>query len=124
MRPENCARVSAILNAMRNLLLQVHEYDRAYHLELLLNAINDTPQDVLDVLESVEFWGGAGSFSDLYFTASNGNVSDDFQRDNHEYANLLAKLIDVLKAEGFDNPRMRGLRDHFSNVYTKDLRVN
>jgi hypothetical protein len=89
------------LEKMRQLLTRVHADYFADRISEVLDLVRSDTPSAIDILLSNEFWGGAGSFSDLYLCKENGHTSSDFERDNRELRRLLLGVLTNLRAEGY-----------------------
>jgi len=86
---------------MRDLLRRIEATYFADTVDEVLGQLRTGPQKAVARLLGVDFWGGAGSFFDLFFCRENGHVSDDFGRDNRAYCGMLLRLLENLEAEGY-----------------------
>ena len=105
-----------LLRSMEELLRTTHEYDHVNDLEKLIETLQKDLDQAFSVLTSNTFWGGAGSFMDLWLSPANRNVSDDFDRDNRLLHVLLLRLLRCLKSRGYI-----WLRQEFQEDYLRNL---
>ena len=105
----------SILLDIEHLLRQTHAYDHANHSEVIVGLLDSDPEAAVRELTSNLFWGGSGSFSDLFLCSGNGDISDDFNRDNKLLAGLLLELLHALKAKGHNHPNFAFVEKSLAN---------
>jgi hypothetical protein len=100
--------LEAALLDMERLLRRVGEYGRAELLRQKCEQLPTEPQSVLDWLASAAVWGSSGTLWDVIICAANHHVSDDFERDDRQFAELLLHLLRLLRAAGWEKPHFAG----------------
>ena len=89
-------------------LLRVGEPRRADLLHQKREQLQTDPREALDWLASGAVWGSSGTLWDVLICAENHHVSDDFERDDREFAALLLRLLHLLRTAGWEKPHFAG----------------
>ena len=93
--------LQSVLLAMERLLRRVGESRRADLLRQKRADLQTESREVLDWLASAAVWGSSGTLADLIICEANHHVSDDYDRNDRRFSDLLLRLVALLRAAGY-----------------------